>query len=411
VADDRELDQHFDTLRVASRDGVVHVMIDHPPVNLLDAAMLDDLDRLSIAVARDDAARVVVFDSADSAFFIAHADVEGMLGRGDPKADRRERLSRFAQMTERFRASPVVTIAIVEGRARGGGSEFAMALDLCFAARETAVLAQPEIALGLLPGGGATQRLPRLVGRSRALEIMLGGQDYTATQAEAYGWITRALPRLELRTYVRELAARIASFPRPAIEAIRSAVEYASEPLDEGLREEHRLFRRALATEEATTTMERFLAAGGQTRAYELGFAPSAIGVPLAERLIGTWSLDSYTVSLPEGRSKRPLGPEPRGQLIYGTDGYMSAHLARGDDEPGGPDIAYGGQYVVDEERSRVVHHVTVSLESSWIGRDLCRDIRWDGDLLVLSVELAETDGELATHTLTWTQRTSRTTV
>jgi enoyl-CoA hydratase/carnithine racemase len=212
----------------------------------------------------------VVFDSADPEFFIAHADVEGMIGRGDPQATRRARLSRFARMTERYRTMPKATIALIEGRARGGGSEFALALDMRFAARETAILAQPEVALGIPPGGGATQRLPQLAGRARALEAILGGDDLDAETAERYGWINRALPRAELRPFVERLARRIASFPAPAIAHAKAAVDAAAPSHFDGLLEEHRRLRLALATPEATAAMRAFLAAGGQTRAYEL---------------------------------------------------------------------------------------------------------------------------------------------
>lgn len=262
-------DDAFASLRIAVAAGIARVTIDHPPLNLLDATLLDDLDRAGRALAADDAVRVVIVDSADAGFFIAHADVRGMVGRGDARAERRERLSRFAEMTERWRTMPKATIAVIEGRARGGGSEFALALDMRFAARETAILGQPEVALGIPPGGGATQRLPRLAGRGRALEIVLGGDDFDADTAERYGWINRALPAAELHAFVDRLAARIAVFPAPAVAAVKAAVECAEPaPLD-GLREEHRLLRRALATPEATAAMERFLAAGGQTREYE----------------------------------------------------------------------------------------------------------------------------------------------
>jgi enoyl-CoA hydratase/carnithine racemase len=255
-------------LRIAG--GVAWATIDHPPLNLLDGPLLDELDRLANALAEDDRVRVVVFDSADPEFFIAHADVEGMIGRGDPQATRRARLSRFARMTERYRTMPKATIALIEGRARGGGSEFALALDMRFAARETAILAQPEVALGIPPGGGATQRLPQLAGRARALEAILGGDDLDAETAERYGWINRALPRAELRPFVERLARRIASFPAPAIAHAKAAVDAAAPSHFDGLLEEHRRLRLALATPEATAAMRAFLAAGGQTRAYEL---------------------------------------------------------------------------------------------------------------------------------------------
>jgi enoyl-CoA hydratase/carnithine racemase len=193
-----------------------------------------------------------------------------MIGRGDAHAERRARLSRFAAMTEQWRTMPKATIAVIEGRARGGGSEFALALDMRFAAREAAVLAQPEVGLGIPPGGGATQRLPRLVGRGRALEIVLGGDDFDADAAERYGWVNRALPAAQLRPFVDRLAARIAAFPAPAVAAAKAALDAGEAALEDGLLEEHRLLRQALATPEATAAMERFLAAGGQTREGEL---------------------------------------------------------------------------------------------------------------------------------------------
>jgi enoyl-CoA hydratase/carnithine racemase len=262
-------DDGYAALRVAIDRGVARMTIDHPPLNLLDATLLGDLDRAGRALAADGTVRVVVVDSADPEFFIAHADVREMIGRGDAQAERRERLSRFAEMTERWRTMPKATIAVIAGRARGGGSEFALALDMRFAARETAVLAQPEVALGIPPGGGATQRLPRLAGRGRALEAILGGEDFDADTAERYGWVNRSLPAGDLDAYVERLAARIASFPAPAVAAAKAAIDAGEAPVADGLREEHRLLRRALATPEATAAMEGFLAAGGQTREYE----------------------------------------------------------------------------------------------------------------------------------------------
>src|SRR5215210_1075927 len=225
--DDPAMTDDLPTLRVGIDAGVARVTIDHPPLNLLDATLLDDLDRAGRALAADDALRVVIVDSADAEFFIAHADVQAMIGRGDARAERRERLSRFAEMTERWRAMPKATIAVIAGRARGGGSEFVLALDMRFAARETAVLAQPEVGLGIPPGGGATQRLPRLCGRGRALEVILGGEDFDADTAERYGWVNRALPAAELDTFVDRLATRIASFPAPAVAAAKAAIDAA----------------------------------------------------------------------------------------------------------------------------------------------------------------------------------------
>ena len=243
-----DFDQSFETLRVARSEGIVRVTFDHPPINLLDAAMVDDLDRLSRACASEPGLRIVIFDSADPDFFIAHADIEGMIGRGDRHAERRERLSRFAEMTERFRTLPAVTLAIVEGRVRGGGSEFILALDLRYAAIETAIFAQSEVSLGLLSGGGATQRLPALAGRSRALEIMLSAWDYDAASAERLrlGHARTATGRAACVRRNSQLGASRASRIRPSPRSSRPSSCLTGSCTT--AREEHRLFRRILAT-------------------------------------------------------------------------------------------------------------------------------------------------------------------
>jgi enoyl-CoA hydratase/carnithine racemase len=138
-----------------------------------------------------------------------------------------------------------------------------------FAAKETAIFSQPGVAVGIPPGGGATQRLPRLTGRSRALEIILGCDDFDAELAERFGWINRSLPAAELQPFVDRLARRIAAFPAPAIAHAKAAVNAAEPSPVDGLLDEHQRLRRALATPEAIAAMEAFLLAGGQTRDYE----------------------------------------------------------------------------------------------------------------------------------------------
>jgi enoyl-CoA hydratase/carnithine racemase len=257
-------------VRVAADGGVAHVTIDHGAMNLLDAALLEDLDVVSSELAVDGSVRTVVIESANPEFFIAHSDVRGLIGRGTPHAPRRERLSRFAEMTERFRTMPKVTIAVIDGVVRGGGCEFILGLDLRFAARESAVFGFPEVALGIFPGGGGTQRLPALVGRARALELVATADDFDAVTAERYGLINRALPRSELRPFVERLARRIASFAGSGVAYAKTAMAVAEHGIRDGLLEEHRLFREILDTPEATQTLQDFLAAGGQTPEYEL---------------------------------------------------------------------------------------------------------------------------------------------
>jgi enoyl-CoA hydratase/carnithine racemase len=259
----------YKTLRVRVDDGVAFATIDNPPINLLDLELILELDRFGQAVEQDDDVRVVVFDSADTEFFIAHADVgliQALPREVPPKSNE---LSVFHAMVDRFRTMPKATIACIEGRARGGGSEFVLSLDMRFGALGRAILSQPEVALGILPGGSGTQRLPRLMGRSRALEVVLGCQDFPADLAERYGYINRALPADELRPFVEDLARRIASFPAESIRLAKQAVLEADRDAIPGLLEENHLFNQTLATEEAQERMARFLEIGGQTREVE----------------------------------------------------------------------------------------------------------------------------------------------
>src|SRR5437867_12061318 len=256
-------------LRVRLDRGVAFVTIDHPPINLLDLALMRELDDIGREVEADDAVRVVLFDSADPEFFIAHADVS-LIERLPTNAPRPTTLGFFHVMVERFRTMPKATIGKIEGRARGGGSEFLLSLDLRFGALGRAVLAQPEVALGIIPGGSGTQRLPRLVGRARALEVILGCEDVPADLAERWGYLNRALPPAELGPFVDRLARRIASFPPEAIALAKQAVNAAERPTGEGLLEEAHWFNQSLPTAAARRRMARFLEVGGQTREEEL---------------------------------------------------------------------------------------------------------------------------------------------
>jgi len=256
-------------LHVRVDRGVAFVTVDHPPINLLDLALMRELDGVGREVETDDAVRVVVFDSADPEFFIAHADVS-LIERLPTNAPRPTTLGFFHAMVERFRTMPKATIGKIEGRARGGGSEFLLSLDLRFGALGRAVLAQPEVALGIIPGGSGTQRLPRLIGRARALEVILGCEDVPADLAERWGYLNRALPPAELGPFVERLALRIASFPAEAVALAKAAVNAAELPTEQALLEEADCFNRSLGTAAARARMARFLELGGQTRAVEM---------------------------------------------------------------------------------------------------------------------------------------------
>src|SRR6201996_3298643 len=204
--------------------GVAFVSINHPPINLLDEVLSEEFDKIGRDLEADKSVRVVILQSALPDFFIAHSGL-GRVGSAS-KMVSATRSFRFTQtIGERFRNMPKATIAKIEGRARGGGSEIALAVDMCFAAIGKAVLGHPEVAVGLVPGGGATQRLPRLIGRGRALEVLLGCSDLSAELAERYGYINRALPTGELTPFVEKLAYRIASFPAHAIAHAKAAVD------------------------------------------------------------------------------------------------------------------------------------------------------------------------------------------
>jgi enoyl-CoA hydratase/carnithine racemase len=261
----------YECLRVETRDGVAWVTIDHPPINLFDMALIQEMLRVGEALERDDAVRVVVFQSADPEFFIAHADVELIQTLPTTAPPKPTRLGFFHVMVDRMRTMPKATIAKIEGIARGGGSEFVLSCDMRFGALGKCVLAQPEVALGIIPGGSGTQRLPRLVGRARALEIVLGCDDVPADLAERWGYLNRALPPTELGPFVDRLARRIASFPAEAIALAKQAVNAADTGVVDGLLEEAHCFNLSVATTAARERMAGFMAGGGQTRDVERG--------------------------------------------------------------------------------------------------------------------------------------------
>ncbi|CAO5163106.1 Enoyl-CoA hydratase/isomerase family protein [Frankia sp. AiPs1] len=257
----------YEALTVRRREGVAFVVIDHPPLNLLDGPLIADLDRFQTEVRADDAVRVIVFESADPEFFLGHGDMRLVL---DPAA-----MAQFAAgpgpgLLHQYRSLEQVTIGKVVGRVRGSGHEFLLSLDLRFAASGQAWFGQPEVSLGILPGGGGTQQLPRLIGRSRALEVILGADLLDAETAQRYGLVNRALPPGELDGFVERLALRIASYPRAAVTAARKAVDAAALPLAEGLTAEGELLWPLFTSPVAISRFTGALAAGAQTRAGEL---------------------------------------------------------------------------------------------------------------------------------------------
>jgi enoyl-CoA hydratase/carnithine racemase len=250
--------------------GIAFVSIDHPPINLLDEPLSQEFETLAKELETDDSIRVVILQSALPDFFIAHSGL-GRVAAASSTVSNTRRFRLTQVIGERFRNMPKVSIAKVEGRARGGGSEIALAMDLCFAAIGRAIFSQPEVSVGLVPGGGSTQRLPRLVGRARALEVLVGCDDFPAQLADHYGYINRALPAEELTPFVEKLARRIASFPTHAIAHVKAAVDGGGfGSLSEGLLVEAHESDKSVANAATQALVSRALQFGAETYAGEL---------------------------------------------------------------------------------------------------------------------------------------------
>ncbi len=261
----------YQLIDVAVRDGVALATIDNPPINLMTQPLYNELRRLAEEIESDDSVLVLVLRSANPDFFIAHFDVEAILAMPtDGELQREQQLNPFHQMCERFRCMPKVTIAQIEGRVGGGGSELSSSCDMRFGVIGKTIVNQMEVPLGILPGGTGTQRLPRLLGRGRALEVILAGDDMDAATAERWGYLNRALPAGEIGPFVERLARRIASFPPEAVRAAKACVDSAEKPIEEGLLDESYLFQTVIRTRGAQENMRRFLKIGGQTREGEL---------------------------------------------------------------------------------------------------------------------------------------------
>src|SRR6476620_876116 len=256
------------------------VVFDYPPFNILDATIFAGLQDL---IARMDASltlRVVVFESANPEFYLAHFDLTGKLGNimtavgpsGLPIL-----MDTFVRLTK----SPAVSIAKIRGCVRGGSSEFVLACDMRFASRENTRLGQPEVGVGVHPGGGGTERLPHLVGRGRALEIILGANDFDGVTAERYGYVNRALPDAELDGFVDALARRIASFDRRAIAAAKSLVNEVSLPSADRLLDAFTSFGAALTWPEAQGRVRAVLERGLQRDANFENRWPALLGTLL----------------------------------------------------------------------------------------------------------------------------------
>jgi enoyl-CoA hydratase/carnithine racemase len=208
------------------------VTIDHPPLNIFSPEMLPQVNEIITAIETDEQVKVVVFDSAVEGFFLIHLDFLANLDELAHLPPGATGLHPWPEMLVRLSRAPVVSIASLRGRTTGMGSELALACDMRFASREKAILSQFEVGAGLVPGGGPMARLSRLMGRGRALEVILSADDVPADLAERYGYVNRSLPDADLDGFVDALATRIASFGKQTISDTKRLVNVASLPAD-----------------------------------------------------------------------------------------------------------------------------------------------------------------------------------
>src|SRR5213083_492948 len=239
------------------------VLFDYPPFNIVDATIFEGLQDLLARMDASPSLRVVVFESANPDFYLAHFDLTGKTGNittavgpsGLPIL-----MDTFVRLTK----SPVVSIAKIRGCVRGGSSEFVLACDMRFASRENTRLGQPEVGVGVHPGGGGTERLPHLVGRGRALEIVLGANDFDGDTAAQYGYVNRALPDDELDGFVDALARRISTFDGRAIAAAKRLINQVSLPSADNLLSALNSFQTALTWPETLQRVQNVLQRGLQ---------------------------------------------------------------------------------------------------------------------------------------------------
>lgn len=263
-------DENHSKLRISRQDRVATVTINNPPVNVLDISLMAEIRAFLISMRDDVNIRVIIFDSADPEFFIAHVDMT--LAEQPDALEELQRdvpggLNPFQAFSELVRAQPQITIVKLAGLARGGGAEFVAAADLAFAAEGRAGLAQCEALMGIIPGGGATQYLGQRMTRGRALEVILGADLFNAKLAERYGWINRALPADELDAFVNTLAHNIAALPEGVIAAAKAVVSPADHA--DGFRRESDAWMSLVFQPLAGQLMQRGLQAGAQTRQGE----------------------------------------------------------------------------------------------------------------------------------------------
>lgn len=262
----------LETLIVRRESAVLFVKISAPPMNLLGPELVRDLVTLIQRAEADETVQVLVFKSANPDYFIPHVDVT-KIGQYRAEAAKLVGEPSLALLFRYLSLSRLVSIAQIEGRVRAAGSEFVLACDMRFAARESATFSQFEAAFGAIPGAGGVQHLTRLMGRGRALEVMLSAEDYDADLAERYGWINRALPANSLDAFVTSLAYRIGRLPAGAHALVKGRVNAIALAPIEDIRRDSDLFAERMRTPEAQNKTAAAMKRGFQTRDGELELA------------------------------------------------------------------------------------------------------------------------------------------
>jgi enoyl-CoA hydratase/carnithine racemase len=260
---------HFETHQLSidrSRAGIWTISISNPPINMFVPTTIIELGALMTDLEADLSVKVIVFKSANPDFFIAHLDVS-------KAAERPEVLGLWRDFVLRLSSTPVVSIAKIRGRTRGIGNEFVLACDMRFASRQSALFGNPEIGVGLVPGGGALEWLPRLVGRSRALEIVLSADDFDADIAERCGWVNRTLDDDALDSFVDTLVRRLASFDRETLGAAKAQINRFGTPTAAELQSSNDVFFSTLALPSAQARRAKLRNIGyGVPSDFELNF-------------------------------------------------------------------------------------------------------------------------------------------
>ena len=260
-----DVPQNFNHLNVYRDGKVLYVEIDNPPINLITVPLLFDFINLTKWVEDDEDSTVLVLKSVVDGFFIAHFDVGALLAMDSNESRPADSLTTFDELCLRFQTMNKITICVVEGRIGGGGSEIAMSCDLRFAASGTAVMNQMEVPIGIIPGGGGTQRLPALIGYPRALELIVGGLDLDAETGEKWGYFNRSLPKEELDLFITRFLDRVVSFSPESVRSAKEALQLSIPNLVGGLVKENVLFSERNNSESGRELMKRFLDLGGQS--------------------------------------------------------------------------------------------------------------------------------------------------